>query len=76
MAIELPIEMDADRRWRVGEDAGEVFADGEDFNGITLAIELRDADEAAAIIRCLIPPGLDTPDAAVADDPDTTGEGA
>lgn len=43
----------APRRWRVGEDSGATFAEGEDFDGHTLTIELMDEAEADMIARAL-----------------------
>lgn len=42
------------RRWRVGEDVGDTFDEDEDFSGITLTIEIRDAAEAREVVGALL----------------------
>lgn len=41
------------RKWRVGMDCGETFAEGEDFDGWTLLIELDHEAQADAVARAL-----------------------
>lgn len=50
--VALPISMHA-RRWRVGDDSGEVFDLGAEFDGLTVTIELRSSAEAAAVSAAL-----------------------
>ena len=57
MSITLPIDM-KDRRWIIGEEHGEVFAmDGDDFDGITLTIEVKNREEAQEIAMALFGQG-------------------
>jgi hypothetical protein len=42
------------RRWRIGEEYGEVFAPDVDFEGLTLTLELLDVDEAKAMVDFLV----------------------
>ena len=44
----------APRSWRVGPECRDVFFYGEDFNGLTLTIELLSPDEAAAVTALLL----------------------
>ena len=37
------------RRWRVGSETGNVFDPDDDFDGITLTVEIRSAQEARDI---------------------------
>lgn len=39
--------------YRIGNSSGEVFAEGEDFDGITLTIAVESQDEAEAILAIL-----------------------
>lgn len=41
------------RRWRVGQQAGDVFDTGGAFDGLTLTIELRSAAEARDVVGAL-----------------------
>lgn len=41
------------RRFRVGMDCGDVFSEGDDFDGWTLTVEIMDEGEAAQIVRAL-----------------------
>ena len=43
----------ARRRWRIGQDCGDTFDEGDDFDGYTLTIELLDPAEADMIARHL-----------------------
>lgn len=54
-SVTLPIGM-ARRRWAVGEHSGDVFGDGQDFSGLTVTIEIRDDNEAAAVAMALLDP--------------------
>lgn len=50
--LTIPIDMHG-RRWRIGDDCGEVFDEGEDYDGLTLTIELRSEAEADAVRKIL-----------------------
>lgn len=52
-ALILPLEPAA-RRWRVGEDCGEVFDTDENFDGLTLTIEILDKDEARRVTHAML----------------------
>lgn len=41
------------RRWCIGNECGEVFDPDVDFHGLTLTLEILDADEAEALVRFL-----------------------
>lgn len=43
----------APRRFRVGYDCGDVFAEGDDFDGLTLTLELLSEEEAETVARFL-----------------------
>lgn len=47
----LPLDMRA-RRFRIGEDSGETF-DDDDFDGLTLTIEVFSASEARAVLKAI-----------------------
>ena len=40
-------------RYRAGSESGEVFVQGEDFDGLTLTIEVAGRDDALAMIRAI-----------------------
>ena len=52
MALNLPIDM-KDRRWIVGEECGDVFADETEFDGITLTVEIKSRKEASEIAMAI-----------------------
>jgi hypothetical protein len=49
----LPIEPAA-RRWRLGEDSGDVFDTDEHFDGLTLTIEILDREEAQRVTHAML----------------------
>lgn len=57
----FPLDL-AGRRARVGEECGEVFEPDEDYDGLTVAIELRSHAEARAVIGWLDTLGAVTSD--------------
>lgn len=59
---DLPISMPR-RRWKVDHhECGEVFQAGQEYDGLTVTIELRSSDEAGAVIAALLDQqGDDTP---------------
>jgi len=42
-----------DARYRIGREIGEVFEEGEDFDGYALAIELADPSQGEAFIAAI-----------------------
>jgi hypothetical protein len=65
-AKETPLEaavrtLTTGRRWRIGQDSGEVFADGEDFDGITLTVELT-KDEVVTLASAALGKGDPAPE--------------
>lgn len=48
-ALTLPIAPDPDRKWWVGENAGETFEQDVDYDGLAVTIELRTEAEARAV---------------------------
>lgn len=40
-------------QFRIGSESGDVFAEDEDFDGITLTIECRDVERGVAMIAML-----------------------
>jgi hypothetical protein len=42
-----------ERRFRVGVEIGEVFAEDEDFDGLTLTLEVRSLEEGASILQLI-----------------------
>lgn len=50
--ITLPINMTG-RRFRVGHDSGDTFDEGDDFDGITVTIEIRNPEEAREVLSAL-----------------------
>ena len=57
MPLKLPIDM-KDRRWIIGKECGDVFAmDGDDFDGITLTLEVKNHEEAQEIAMALFGQG-------------------
>jgi hypothetical protein len=62
--LTLPLDTGTARRWRVGDDCGKVFKEGQDFDGLTVIIELRSEAEGtavAAVLGVLLPPQEPTP---------------
>lgn len=51
--LTLPLDTDKPRQWRVGHDSGDVFVEGEDFDGQTVVMELRDDAETTAVSAVL-----------------------
>ena len=45
----MPVDSGIKRRWIVGEECGDVFQEGDEFDGITVTIELHSAAEARAV---------------------------
>lgn len=54
--MKLPIDM-KDRRWIIGEECGDVFNEDDDFDGITLTVEIKSREEAQAIAMALFGQG-------------------
>ena len=52
--IALPVDSGVKRRWIVGEECGDVFQEGDEFDGITVTIELHSAAEARAVTAALL----------------------
>lgn len=42
------------RRWWVGESSGDTFVEDDDFNGLVLTVELRDANEAREVAQAFM----------------------
>jgi hypothetical protein len=42
------------RRWWVGESAGDTFETDDDFSGLVLTVELRDATEAREVAQAFL----------------------
>lgn len=40
-------------RFRVGAECGDLFEEGDDFDGLTLTIEVRDYADAAAMLAAI-----------------------
>jgi hypothetical protein len=40
-------------RFRLGDECGDVFADDDDFDGLTLTVEVRDEAEGRRLIEAL-----------------------
>lgn len=40
-------------RYRLGNECGDVFAEGDDFDGLTLTVEVRDEAEGRRLIEAL-----------------------
>ena len=78
MAIELPIEMDAARRWHVDEDGHLVFENGAPYDGPILTVEVRDETDAIKIFEKMLALGMTSgaspPAPAPEADPDITSE--
>lgn len=53
MSMTLPI-MPHNRRYRVGQEIGNIFDPKEEFDGLTLTIELKSKAEAEAVITAMI----------------------
>ena len=51
--LTLPLDMEG-KQWRVGESCGEVFEDEEEYDGLTLTVELRGFDEAKAVLAAIL----------------------
>lgn len=49
----LPIDMRG-RRYIVGEECGETFARDEEFDGLTLTVEMKSEAEARAVLQALM----------------------
>jgi hypothetical protein len=52
MTLILPITM-GDRKWSVAPCCGDTFEVDGDFDGLTLTIEIRDAEEALAVAAAI-----------------------
>jgi len=53
MSFVLPIIIDKERKFSVGEHSGDIFGSGKDFDGFALTIELRTTEEARAVLGAL-----------------------
>jgi hypothetical protein len=42
-----------ERQFRLGPELGEAFADGRDFDGLTLTLEVRSLEEGASILQLI-----------------------
>lgn len=49
----LPIDM-KDRRFRVRQESGGSFYGGDNFDGITLTIEIKSPDEARDVLNAIL----------------------
>ncbi len=53
MILTLPLDMTG-RRFRVGDDCGDVFEVDDDFDGLTLTLELKSQDEAKSVLAAIL----------------------